>query len=804
VNTAFCRYLGKPINEIIGGNFFDVLSLDKESEIRSRVLTPRMPVQTDVVEITRPDGLVVWHQWIQRAIAETSTQKAVIQAIGRDITESKNREEALRKWEAIFKNAGWGIVTSLPDKPYLGQMNEAYARMHGYTVEELKGKSIRSIYSHRSDKFVEEIFRNVKKNGHFTFQAIHKKKNGEEFTAFTDVSNVMDDKGNELLVVANVQDISEMVRTTNALKESEEKFRNVFMNTPDVIVILRQKDLRLIAVNDKFVNNSGYTREEVLYKPRFVNALFQDHNELLSLLKLLRQNKIVTNFEAKLKTKHGHVYPAHISLSKVKLNRATHIVTIVRNIEEIKKFQESIQKSETKFRLLADYNYNWEFWLGPDNKYIYVSPSCERITGYKAEDFLKHPSLMRKLVHPDYIKKVNNHLKNEHIDRDKATSLEFVIIDRNGNEKWISHNCNPVFDEAGVFLGRRGNNLDISQKKLADKELLKLSTAVEQSSSAIIITDTEGLIQYVNPYFEKLTGYSFQEVIGKNPKILKSGKTDPRTYKELWDSITSGKIWQGEFINRKKNEELFIEHAIISPVKDEKGKIVNFVAIKQDITKQKEIDRKILQTIISTEEKERSRFAQDLHDDLGPLLSTAKLYIRSFETATNPKNKEIAITKSMQAIDEAIMSIKEIANNISPHILRNFGLNSAINSTVNKINETKSVSISFTTRMAERFDENMELSLFRIVAELINNTIKHANASKAYIDLNKTEKDLILTYSDNGIGFQIESALEKKMCRGLSNILNRVKSLGGEIELDSDTGKGLNVFIIIPVESHLV
>jgi PAS domain S-box-containing protein len=804
VNTTFCRYLEKPINEIIGKNFFDVLNLDKDAEIRSRIIMPRMHVQTDVVKITRSDGAVAWHQWIQRAIPETTTQKAVVQAIGRDITESKEREDALRKWETIFKNAGWGIVTSLPDTPYLGQMNEAYARMHGYTVEELTGKSIRSVYSHRSDKFVEEIFRNVKKTGHFTFQAVHKRKNGEEFTAFTDVSNVMDDKGNELLVVANVQDISEIVRTTNALKESEEKFRNVFMNTPDVIVILRQKDLRLIAVNDKFVNNSGYTREEVLYKSRFVNNLFQDQNELLSLLKLLRQNKVVTNFEAKLKTKQGHVYPALISLSKVKLNRATHIVTIVRNIEEIKKFQVSLQKSETKFRLLADYNYNWEFWLGPDNKYIYVSPSCERITGYKSEDFLKRPSLMLKLIHPDYIKKISNHLKNEHKDRDKATSLEFIIIDRNGNEKWISHNCNPVFDEAGVFLGRRGNNLDISNKKLADKELLKLSTAVEQSSSAIIITDTEGLIQYVNPYFVKLTGYSFQEVIGKNPKILKSGKTDPKTYKELWDSITSGKIWQGEFINRKKNDELFIEHAIISPVKDEKGKIVNFVAIKQDITKQKEVDRKILQTIISTEEKERRRFAQDLHDDLGPLLSTAKLYIRSFETATDLKNKEIAISRSMQAIDEAIMSIKEIANNISPHILRNFGLNSAINSTVNKINETKSVSISFTTRMVERFDENMELSLFRIVAELVNNTIKHAHATKAYIDLNKTEKDLILTYSDDGIGFQIESALEKKMCRGLSNILNRVKSLGGEIELDSDTGKGLNVFINIPVESHLV
>jgi len=474
----------------------------------------------------------------------------------------------------------------------------------------------------------------------------------------------------------------------------------------------------------------------------------------------------------------------------------------IKNYLRLRETEVKLRQSETKFRLLADYNYDWEFWLGPDNKYIYVSPSCERLTGYKAGVFFERPELMVEIIHPRYIKKVRSHFKNEHRDQGSEESLEFMIIDRNGNEKWILHNCNPVFDSNGVFLGRRGSNLDITSKKLSEKELLKLSTAVDQSSSAIIITDTDGLIEYVNPYFEKLTGYSSGEVIGNNPSILKSGKTDPKTYKDLWDSITSGKIWQGEFINKKKNNEIFIEQAIISPVKDENGKIVNYVAIKQDITRQKEIDRKILQTIISTEEKERTRFAQDLHDDLGPLLSTAKLYIRSFETASDPKNKEFAISKSMKAIDEAIMSIKEIANNISPHILRNFGLISGINSLANKINDTKSVSIRFSTGISERFDENMESSLFRIVAELVNNTIKHASADKIYIDMNKTDSDLILIYSDDGIGFQIEKALDKKMCRGLSNILNRVKSLGGETELDSAPDKGFNVFIRIPIADH--
>lgn len=802
VNRAFCNYLKKECNEIIGKNLFDLLNLEENDKIRAKSSDLRLILNNHPIQMTGRDGKTKWHQWTCRIIKDRNTHETIIQAVGRDITELKEQEDTTRIWETIFKNAGWGIVTSLPNSQKFGQMNDTYAKMHGYEPSELIGKEIWKVFAHRSHSFAKSIYTNLEKTGHYSYHAVHKKKSGEEFICNSDVWMIKDEKGKNLLEVANVTDISELIKTSKALVESEEKFRTVFLNTPDVILIIRLNDFSIVDANERFFETSGYTKEEVLNSPHNLNRFFESPGEGKRLMKLVKQNKILSGIESRLKLKKDYSYPALISFSKIKLNRVTHVVTIIRNIEEIKKFQESILQNETKFRLLADYNYNWEFWLGSDNKYIYVSPSCERITGYKAEEFLHYPGLMADVIHPLDRKKVMTHFKNEHINKGEETSLEFMIIDRNGNEKWISHNCNPVFDNNGAFLGRRGNNLDITSKKISEKELLKLSTAVEQSSSAIIITDTDGLIEYVNPYFEMLTGYSSSEVIGNNPKILKSGKTDPKIYKDLWDSVTSGKIWQGEFINKKKSGEIFIEHAIISPVKDETDKIVNYVAIKQDITKQKEVDRKILQTIISTEEKERSRFAQDLHDDLGPLLSTAKLYIRSFETASDPKNKEIAITRCLRAIDEAIMSIKEIANNISPHILRNFGLTSGINSLVNKINETNTVNISFSTRLVERFDEITESSIFRVVSELVNNTIKHAGAQRIYIDLNKSENDIMLIYSDDGIGFHIDNALNKQMSRGLSNILNRVKSLGGEIELDSAPDKGFNVFIRIPVADH--
>jgi signal transduction histidine kinase len=159
---------------------------------------------------------------------------------------------------------------------------------------------------------------------------------------------------------------------------------------------------------------------------------------------------------------------------------------------------------------------------------------------------------------------------------------------------------------------------------------------------------------------------------------------------------------------------------------------------------------------------------------------------------------------SMKAIDEAIMSIKEIANNISPHVLRNFGLVSGIQSFISKINEANTVKITLNAETEARFDENTESSVFRIVAELINNTIKHAGASAANITFSMEDGTLFLNYSDDGIGFNLEKALDKKLSRGINNILNRVKSLGGEISFSEKTRKGFSASISIPVSGHII
>ena len=145
----------------------------------------------------------------------------------------------------------------------------------------------------------------------------------------------------------------------------------------------------------------------------------------------------------------------------------------------------------------------------------------------------------------------------------------------------------PRFDSSGRQIGAIVILENITDQKAFETELRKLYQAVEQSPSTVVITDTEGRIEYVNPKFSETTGYSREEALGKNPNILKSGAQSPEVYADLWQTISSGRVWRGELLNRKKNNELYWEMAAISGVRGDRGRITHYVAVKEDITTRK-------------------------------------------------------------------------------------------------------------------------------------------------------------------------------------------------------------------------
>lgn len=221
------------------------------------------------------------------------------------------------------------------------------------------------------------------------------------------------------------------------------------------------------------------------------------------------------------------------------------------------------------------------------------------------------------------------------------------------------------------------------------------------------------------------------------------------------------------------------------------GKIFNYLKKIEEARLQSE--KRVLNAIILTEETERKRLAKDLHDGLGPLLSSVKMSVSALSSEKNANTHKSILDNAIQAVNESINSLKEISNNLSPHILDNFGLVSAIRSFATKIEQSGKIKIGFRTNLKEqRFESNIEVILYRAVCELINNTIKHAKATKILIDLDLENQHLTVLYQDDGVGFNLEETLlSNKGGMGLHNIRSRISSINGDFSIESQPGEGI-------------
>ncbi|MFI3269252.1 MAG: ATP-binding protein [Rikenellaceae bacterium] len=210
------------------------------------------------------------------------------------------------------------------------------------------------------------------------------------------------------------------------------------------------------------------------------------------------------------------------------------------------------------------------------------------------------------------------------------------------------------------------------------------------------------------------------------------------------------------------------------------------------------VSKRILSAVLRAEERSRSRFSKDIHDGLGPLLSSAKMSLSALDHARSEEDRAQIIHDTTYLIDEAVRSIREISNNLSPQLLSDFGLNRAISTFIKKSGTSHLMKISFTSNLeSRRYGMEAEVILYRVICELINNSIKHSECSAIDLSLNHIDGCMQLDYRDNGVGFDPEAMLDCGM--GLSNISSRVNMLNGEFQITSSSGKGMRAEVRIDI-----
>lgn len=321
----------------------------------------------------------------------------------------------------------------------------------------------------------------------------------------------------------------------------------------------------------------------------------------------------------------------------------------------------------------------------------------------------------------------------------------------------------------------------------------------DNSGDEIYLEDLDANIIEVNNETTKQLGYTREELLKKNMADLKTPKYVEVVKRNLNKVIHAGKhIFETEHIT-KDGKVIFME---MSSRLIDYGGGKAILSIGRDITERKNIERKIASAIIETEEKERRRFAADLHDDLAPLLSTIKLYADLLKKGNFNK---ISPQETIQSIDEliekAIISTREISNNIMPSILQDFGLVAAVKDFCNYINNTKSIKIKLEAEQyiltGSRIEETV---LYQSIKELVNNTLKHSTANLIEIFLESNEDNINFLYKDNGIGFDVNEKTQNPTGSGLNNIINKVKTINGLTLIKSEPNEGMTMLITLKIK----
>ena len=331
-------------------------------------------------------------------------------------------------------------------------------------------------------------------------------------------------------------------------------------------------------------------------------------------------------------------------------------------------------------------------------------------------------------------------------------------------------------------------------EKIEDSER-KFKNIFDFTKDSIVVADTNYHVFMANKCMCRMFGYSHSELITLNIKEI--FRTDKEIDKNL-QLILQGKMSATYDIPmQRKDGSIFFTDVTATPISLE-GKMYILCSIR-DITERKQLQQKILRTIIETEENERKRVSQELHDGIGPILSTIQLFTETYINSKDQEYKKKISSQLLASINEALDQVSAISSNLSPQILTDFGLHIALKKFIDKLKRVSRLNIAFQYNIENRLSAEIEITVYRIVIELINNTVKHSHANNIELLIGQVANHMIIDYSDDGIGFDYGKTLEMIKGMGLFNIQQRVKSFNGEVDFYKNQPKGIRFMIKLPL-----
>jgi PAS domain S-box-containing protein len=662
------------------------------------------------------------------------------------------------------------------------------------------------------------------------------------------------------IVTLRVRD--EHKKAEEELKESQERFRTIFENVTDGILLADTETKKFHFGNKTIYQMLGYNEKEISSLGIMDIHPQKDLPYVLEQFEKQCRREITLAKDIPVKRKDGSIFYAEINSAPITLAGRTYVMGIFRDITERKKAEDELRKVNRALKVISECN---QSLVRATDELSLLNEICRNLAGV-GEYRLAWVGLAEqdegKTVRPaaqagyeeGYLENLNitwsdtergqgptgmairtgkiyicrdiltdpkfEPWRTEAIKRGYASSVAIPLISENRTLGALNiYASEPdAFDKEEVnLLWELTNDLAYgivtlhtrAEHKQAEESLKKLSSAVEQTADIVIITDKDGAIEYVNSAFEKVTGYVKEEAVGKTPRILKSGKHDQRFYELLWQIILSGEVFRDTLINRKKNGEFYYAEKTITPIRDKEGNITHFVSNDKDITEHKELEK--TQRLAQLGELVAD-MAHEVNNPLMIISGNAQLSL--MEEIQNEKVKD-----NLKIIFEECRKAKDIIQRLlkfsrpSKGELKETDINKNIESVVSIVeHQFKLANIEIKRNYTENLPFILvdEKQMQEVFMNLLNNA-KDAMSEGGVIDISSgLEKDCLkIDFKDTGCGMSEEvkkrvfepffTTKEKGTGLGLSVCYGIIKSYNGELKLESELGKGTTATIRLPL-----
>jgi len=843
----------KQIGKTIQGAFPNLANTNVP-EMYSKIAAGEMGIQQ--FEIAHLD-----EQQINRVYSVTVFQsgKNFVTAQFFDVSEQKNAEMALKvseeRFRHVFEFSHIGMSMTGVDGAL--RANRAFCEMVGYTEEELQGKSWKEI-THPDDieeskQAIQTLLtsenevnyekRYLHKNGSTVytnvFSKLQRDENNNPSFFITSIINISERKTTEFLLQQKNDEIlaqneefqqlneeldhtnHELIRAKINAEEGEILYHTVVSNTPLVTFVLNAKGI--------FTLSEGKGLEKLGLKPGQVVGLsaFDVYKEYPAVVQDIKQALTGKNIRSE-SALPGVVFDVIYTPVFDNQGNVNEVIGVAHDITERKTDEESIKTEQKLLRTLIENL--------PDAVYIKDTNARKIITNAADLKFLDAESESEVLGKTDlelYSGAIGARGYNDDMEvlttRKPVINKEEYFQLANGEQHWLLTSKIPFSNSKDEISGLVGIGRDITELKKSNEAIIKLSKAIEQSPLSIVITNTKGEIEYTNPKFTEVTGYSSIEAKGQNPRMLKSGETPTEEYTELWNAISNGKEWHGEFHNRKKNGELYWESASISPIVNEKGEIINFIAIKEDISIQKELLEELVVSKEKAEESDRLKSAflanmsHEIRTPLNGILGFTELLIDpDFNEKQKADMARLVLDNGDQllAIINDVLDISKIESGQIELKYSLFSVKQMIND-IKKSFEQRAQVHKIDLRLAENIPvEEIDLKsdftkIKQVLSNLLSNALKYTDKGFVEIGFKATEKELIFHVKDSGVGIPAEfrekifdrfrhlepnrSKLAGGNGLGLSISKSFIEMMGGQIWVESEVGKGSTFYFTLPV-----